>query len=454
MKRSVYLAYVQKAFDEGKISPSAYDEALMNAEILSEDDEDDGVDGDINPETQKLMQKIAIKKNQKENSAITLEKVTEFINNNVDFSSLQKDKGISEFRISNTISLGVSFESKGPDGESDIYVYNLFWNDEYINISGFGTKDNPTPDDVVVELTKVWNDLFYSDCKEKDDSSTVVAKPLSTMSREFDNVRILNKYFYSTEKDGLDMLLKRMENIVCLYGDTLYVALQSRCMDDVIEHYSLFDLNKMVPVATDYEYPYGIYRYTENNKYYYLGEDTGLTRVVPSIILENETISESYFCDENGEYVDRENLFDRYDSFCCSMANDNSCYIYFEEDDWNNEEKQAFQELLKKMPKFHPFEPAELCEIYCYDNLPTYVTCPAYDAFTIPVFDAETNIFSYNHHDMDAETMDNVCVHLLDMFYENNRTEEEYYDICGICKTMNVPIENIINVYEQSENME
>lgn len=339
MKRSVYLAYVQKAYDEGKIGPSAYDAALMNAEHFSEED-DDGIDTDINTETQEMMCKIMDKKNKDEN-----------------------------------------------------------------------------------------------------------------VSYEFDNARILTKYFYSAEKDGQDVLVDRIDKIFNLYGDTLYLALMNEGKEYIIDHYSLFDLTEMIPVATDYDYPYGIYRYTCNGKYYYFSED-GLTRVVPNIILENQKISESFFCDENGEYVDREKLFDRYDSFCCSMADDTSCYIYFEEDDWNDEEKADFQKLLKTMPKYHPFERAELCEVYCYDNLPTYVTCPAYDAFTIPVFDKETNIFSYNHHDMEAETMDSVCVHLLDMFYENNHTEEEYYDICEICKIMNVPLQNIIDAYEQSKNMD
>ncbi len=348
MKRSVYLAYVQKAYDEGRMGPSAYDAALLNAENFSDDDddEDDGVDSDINVETQELMHKIVEENNSKN-----------------------------------------------------------------------------------------------------------VLKSLSDLPREFDNFRILKKHFYSAAKDGSEVLVDRVDAIFNLYGDTLHTALINDGKEDIINHYSLFDLTEMVPVATDYNYPYGVYRYTRNGKYYYFSED-GLTRVVPNIILENQKISESFFCDENGEYVDREKLFDRYDSFCCSMADDTSCYIYFEEDDWNDEEKADFQKLLKTMPKYHPFERAELCEVYCYDNLPTYVTCPAYDAFTIPVFDKETNIFSYNHHDMEAETMDNVCVHLLDMFYENNRTEEEYYNICEVCKIMNVPLQNIIDAYEQSENME
>ena len=347
MKRSVYLANVQKAYDEGRLESEAYDAALMNADCFCDEDENDSVDENINDKTRDLMQKTI--------------------------------------------------------------------GDKY---------------------------------KQND-----ACKKMSNMSQEFDNVRVLKQYFYSADKDGLSVLIERIDKIFNLYGDTLHLALINEGKKDVIDQYGLFDLTEMIPVATDYEYPYGVYRYTCNGKYYYYSED-GLTRVIPNIILENQKISESFFCDENGEYVDRENLFDRYDSFCCSMADDTSCYIYFEKDDWNDEEKRAFQELLKKMPKFHPFEPAELCEVYCYDNLPTYVTRPAYDAFTIPVFDEKTNIFSYKHHDMDDNTMDGMCVHLLDLFYENNREKKECYNICEICKVMNVPIQNIVDAYEQSLDMD
>lgn len=42
----------------------------------------------------------------------------------------------------------------------------------------------------------------------------------------------------------------------------------------------------------------------------------------------------------------------------------------------SDEEAKEFREKLKTMPKRHLFEKAELCELYCYDDAPTYVTRP------------------------------------------------------------------------------
>lgn len=60
----------------------------------------------------------------------------EFIDT-IDFSEIQKGNGIYEYPITTigkeTLSLGISYETN--DDAQDIYVYNLFCNDEYINIS-------------------------------------------------------------------------------------------------------------------------------------------------------------------------------------------------------------------------------------------------------------------------------------------------------------------------------
>lgn len=55
----------------------------------------------------------------------------------IDFSDIQKDNGIYEYPITTTgketLSLGISYETN--DDAQDVYVYNLFRNNEYINIS-------------------------------------------------------------------------------------------------------------------------------------------------------------------------------------------------------------------------------------------------------------------------------------------------------------------------------
>lgn len=64
--------------------------------------------------------------------------------NQIDFSAIQKDNGIYEYPITTigkeTLSLGISYETN--DDTQDIYVYNLFYNKEYINISATGTPTN------------------------------------------------------------------------------------------------------------------------------------------------------------------------------------------------------------------------------------------------------------------------------------------------------------------------
>lgn len=64
----------------------------------------------------------------------------EFIDK-IDFSEIQKDNGIYEYLITTvgkeTLTLGISYETN--DNAQDVYVYNLFCNDTYINISATGT---------------------------------------------------------------------------------------------------------------------------------------------------------------------------------------------------------------------------------------------------------------------------------------------------------------------------
>lgn len=105
------------------------------------------------------------------------------------------------------------------------------------------------------------------------------------------------------------------------------------------------------------------------------------------------------------------------------------------------EEKIKFAELLKTMPKKHPFEPAELCELYCYDDTPTYVTRPAYDAFTYPTYDVESQSFLYRHYDMEAETSDDVSVDLTELLEAS--IDDDFVKAIEICNMFNVPMADI-----------
>lgn len=99
--------------------------------------------------------------------------IKKFIKKFMDYDFLRRDLdgGIHETELipNGGFSVGCSYET-GENGEP-IYVYNLFFmsecgyedgefvhGGEYINIAGFGTEDDPLPDDVVDEIV---NTLYY-----------------------------------------------------------------------------------------------------------------------------------------------------------------------------------------------------------------------------------------------------------------------------------------------------
>lgn len=106
----------------------------------------------------------------------------------------------------------------------------------------------------------------------------------------------------------------------------------------------------------------------------------------------------------------------------------------------NNDETDQFQELLK-LPKEHPFECAELCESYCYNDTPTYVTEPAYDAFTYPTYDRDRQSFLYRHYDIEAETLDDISVDLIELLEAH--IDDDFVKAIEICNMFNVPMADI-----------
>lgn len=92
------------------------------------------------------------------NDNMTEKEMRDIINELCPWESLKKNQGITEIYVeANEISIGVSYEDI--DKLNDIYIYNLFYKDEYINILGYGTIENRLPEFVVQELTKSWNCL-------------------------------------------------------------------------------------------------------------------------------------------------------------------------------------------------------------------------------------------------------------------------------------------------------
>lgn len=80
----------------------------------------------------------------------------------IDFYEIQKNNGIYEYPIATigkeTLSLGISYETN--DDAQDIYIYNLFCDDEYINISTTGTPSQKYDSILLAELNDATPSTF------------------------------------------------------------------------------------------------------------------------------------------------------------------------------------------------------------------------------------------------------------------------------------------------------
>lgn len=89
---------------------------------------------------------------------MTKEMLKQFIEENVTFDSLTLDQGIFEYDINDRISIGISFESLD-EYPYRRYIYNLFFNGEYVNVNGCGMVKEPLPEGVLEELEQTYNTL-------------------------------------------------------------------------------------------------------------------------------------------------------------------------------------------------------------------------------------------------------------------------------------------------------
>lgn len=108
----------------------------------------------------------------------------------------------------------------------------------------------------------------------------------------------------------------------------------------------------------------------------------------------------------------------------------------------------SLEEKMKTAPEEHPLEYATLCRIYAYDDKPTYVTTPAYDAFTYPEYDKDRMAFVYRHYDMEAETMDHISRDLIDLIdgFDGDIKNENFIQICNLFQ---VPEKHIQMCHEE-----
>lgn len=77
---------------------------------------------------------------------------------------------------------------------------------------------------------------------------------------------------------------------------------------------------------------------------------------------------------------------------------------------------QEYKELIKTVPQEHPFVRASICDKYYFNDEATYITTPAYDAYTLPAYNEDDRIFEWIHIDMD----------------DDNRFDFEYSDLSDL----------------------
>lgn len=91
---------------------------------------------------------------------------------------------IHEFPVGeDSMAIGISLENI--DEERNIFVYNIFCGDEYININGYGTQKEPLPDVMLEEITTIWkkcntqwNRFYMSVVEFRGDTETDYATTL------------------------------------------------------------------------------------------------------------------------------------------------------------------------------------------------------------------------------------------------------------------------------------
>lgn len=93
-----------------------------------------------------------------ESKLMTYEEMKQILLTEIPFDTLEKNRGIYEFHEVGFLSIGISYEDVYDP--NDIYYYNLFWADQYIDIGAIGTKSEPVNDDAIWKLVNKWNELF------------------------------------------------------------------------------------------------------------------------------------------------------------------------------------------------------------------------------------------------------------------------------------------------------
>lgn len=83
---------------------------------------------------------------------MTAKEMEDIFTTEIPLEGLAVDSGIWEFHVENNKSIGISYEDI--DGKL-VYIFNIFINDEYINING----EYESIYDAVEAVTNEWNKL-------------------------------------------------------------------------------------------------------------------------------------------------------------------------------------------------------------------------------------------------------------------------------------------------------
>ena len=84
---------------------------------------------------------------------MTNQELEKILMEEIPLEKLSIDSGILEFHQDGEKSLGISYEHN--DEGNKVYIFNVFWNDQYINVSG----EYKNIYDCIPELLKVWNEV-------------------------------------------------------------------------------------------------------------------------------------------------------------------------------------------------------------------------------------------------------------------------------------------------------
>lgn len=93
--------------------------------------------------------------------------------------------------------------------------------------------------------------------------------------------------------------------------------------------------------------------------------------------------------------------------------------------DLENMTPDEMRKIIESVPKIEPITGLERCDSYMFEEGPVYLTNPAYDAYTVPVYDPEWKEFNWTRIDMDDDfTREDETLCSLDDLRERDDFEE------------------------------